>query len=166
VCLRKEPLGLVEVVLLPEIPPQQLTRDRIKNITGKTKESSLERHDPVPINDNVCKFCGKKYFESSLLKYHIRSHSDEKPFECSLCNYTAKHKCHVCRFCGRIFADSWYLKYHLRSHSDEKPFKCSLCNFTGKHKSRVKDHLKRKHNIFRPVNLIENVTEQAKEIAQ
>ena len=47
------------------------------------------------------------------LKTHLRTHSDEEPFECSYCN--TKFRQNVC------------LKYHVTTHTDERPFECSYC---------------------------------------
>ncbi|XP_077376507.1 uncharacterized protein LOC144018175 [Festucalex cinctus] len=82
------------------------------------------------------------------LKVHMRSHTREKPFNCSICDksFTRKKKLNmrtrthagekpfICSVCGKTFTHKGHLTLHVGTHAGEKPFSCSLCskNFTRK----------------------------------
>ncbi|KAJ8968053.1 hypothetical protein NQ314_002492 [Rhamnusium bicolor] len=84
-----------------------------------------------PIYRYKCPICDK-FFPKSSLQAHIRQHTQEKPFECKICN--AK------------FARKNNLQFHVKNHekkvvkkttkivSAERPFLCSTCGASFKKK--------------------------------
>ncbi|XP_075560315.1 uncharacterized protein LOC142592641 [Dermacentor variabilis] len=63
-----------------------------------------------------CPHCPHVAHYISVLNVHLRKHSGEKPFKCSVC-------------CAAFTQVGTYNR-HLRMHTGEKPFKCDICPFT------------------------------------
>ena len=47
------------------------------------------------------------------LQSHMRIHTNEKPYECDVCEMKFRH--------------SNGLKVHMRIHTNEKPYECDVC---------------------------------------
>ncbi|XP_076051299.1 uncharacterized protein LOC143031406 [Oratosquilla oratoria] len=58
---------------------------------------------------------------------YMMTHTEEKPFQCNLCNAAFSKKSH--------------LKCHELTHTGEKPFQCNLCSAAFSAKSSVKPHM-------------------------
>ena len=80
--------------------------------------------------------CGKTFTTRSDLKKHVRTHTNERPYECKQ------------RGCGKAFMISHHLKNHYKSHSDHRPFECAEpgCEQGFKSKYALKNHEKKHHN--------------------
>ncbi|KAG6454667.1 zinc finger protein 582 [Manduca sexta] len=92
-----------------------------------------------------CSYCGKGYYESYTLQVHERTHRNERPFSCEICNSTfgcnsslrrhmrvshSTSKPHECAVCHRNFAtESIRDRHQLRAHSNPEDFKfiCKQC---------------------------------------
>lgn len=84
----------------------------------------------------------------------VLSHTDERPFGCSVCQRSfskkrylnAHEKLHVaekpyaCRFCPKCFSRKDSLDYHERSHTGERPFACSVCQRKFASRSHAASH--------------------------
>ena len=51
---------------------------------------------------------------ASKLAIHKRTHTNEKPYECDVCE--------------KRFSDSGDLQKHMRIHTNEKPYECDVCD--------------------------------------
>eukprot|EP00466_Bigelowiella_natans_P009566 jgi/Bigna1/147260/aug1.135_g21968 len=71
-----------------------------------------------------CPHCPKLFQNNSRLERHIRSHTGERPFQCSVCGDRFKQKCH--------------LTVHLRRHQD---FKCPMCGSQFMQKEALIAHM-------------------------
>ncbi|XP_067833042.1 myc-associated zinc finger protein-like isoform X2 [Heptranchias perlo] len=105
-----------------------------------------------------CELCGKAFRDIYHLNRHKLSHSDEKPFECPVCQQRFKrkdrmsyhvrsheggvNKPYICSHCGKGFSRPDHLNSHVRQvHSTERPFKCQTCEAAFATKDRLRAHM-------------------------
>ncbi|XP_070550844.1 zinc finger protein 782-like [Ptychodera flava] len=100
-----------------------------KNFNSKL---SLKQHKKGCHEAKYTCTCGKTFGLKSGYTAHLKTHSDEKPFQCTLCSYKASRK-----------GD---LKSHmLFKHSDSAPFLCPVCGKGFKRRDLLEKHESRKY---------------------
>ncbi|XP_030633575.1 vascular endothelial zinc finger 1b [Chanos chanos] len=124
-------------------------------------QPSVPKKPPKPVKKNhPCEMCGKAFRDVYHLNRHKLSHSDEKPFECPICQQRFKrkdrmtyhvrshdggvHKPYICSVCGKGFSRPDHLSCHVKHvHSTERPFKCQVtaCTSAFATKDRLRSHM-------------------------
>lgn len=76
-----------------------------------------------------CEFenCNKSYPSINRLRIHMRTHFNDKRYECEICK--------------KRFNEKVNLKTHMAVHSNEKPYECKLCGKTYKSNTHLKEHI-------------------------
>lgn len=88
-----------------------------------------------------CQICNKWFAQAHNFKLHMRAHSGEKPFQCSVPP------------CRKTFVSKNAQQCHERTHFHVKRFKCDLCPQRFVSESNRKTHLKRTHAPDRVKNV-------------
>ncbi|XP_028259738.1 zinc finger protein 271-like [Parambassis ranga] len=104
--------------------------------SSKTSDDNDEEFVPASINlkGPCCPLCDNRRFrDASKLARHMRTHTKEKPFTCSLCDTTFSQSYHmtrhmknqhgvgqhICRTCGKGLGSSEELEKHKKTHMTE-----------------------------------------------
>nr|CAD7394605.1 unnamed protein product [Timema cristinae] len=155
------------IKILPK-KSQTVTQAHMCNYCNYT---SPKRYDQVPYtrdpetSSTLAQFCVDVWcLFRYLLSRHMKSHSEERPHKCSVCergfktlaslqNHVNTHtgtKPHRCKFCDSAFTTSGELVRHVRyRHTHEKPHKCTECEYSSVELSKLKRHM-RCHTGERP----------------
>ncbi|KAG5836765.1 hypothetical protein ANANG_G00232060 [Anguilla anguilla] len=124
-------------------------------------QQGAPKKPPKPVKKNHgCEMCGKAFRDVYHLNRHKLSHSDEKPFECPICQQRFKrkdrmtyhvrshdggvNKPYICSVCGKGFSRPDHLSCHVKHvHSSERPFKCQVtaCTAAFATKDRLRSHM-------------------------
>ncbi|KAG7497369.1 early growth response protein 1-like [Solea senegalensis] len=76
----------------------------------RTPAKSALKVKPFPCSVQGCE---RRFSRSDELNRHVRIHTGQKPFQCTIC--------------ARSFSRSDHLTTHTRTHTGEKPFSCDVC---------------------------------------
>ncbi|CAB1343424.1 unnamed protein product [Coregonus sp. 'balchen'] len=102
----------------------------------------------LPNGKLKCDICGTVCIGPNVLMVHKRSHTGERPFQCTQC--------------GASFTQKGNLLRHIKLHSGEKPFKCHLCNYACRRRDALSGHL-RTHSVVKEES---NQNEQREDLSQ
>uniref|UniRef100_A0A3B4B2P1 Myc-associated zinc finger protein n=1 Tax=Periophthalmus magnuspinnatus TaxID=409849 RepID=A0A3B4B2P1_9GOBI len=131
------------------------------SMANMQQQQNVVKKPAKPVKKNHgCEMCGKAFRDVYHLNRHKLSHSDEKPFECPICQQRFKrkdrmtyhvrshdggvHKPYVCSVCGKGFSRPDHLSCHVKHvHSSERPFKCQVtaCTSAFATKDRLRSHM-------------------------
>ncbi|KAH3773439.1 hypothetical protein DPMN_174800 [Dreissena polymorpha] len=141
--------------------------DETMDETGATRR--LVRINRLPKGDDppgtiACSMCSFKTTQEYAFKRHVKSHKENRPHKCGLCNRAFKTmsslqnhinthtgvRPHKCKLCESAFTTSGELVRHIRyRHTFEKPHKCTVCEYASVELSKLKRHM-RSHTGERP----------------
>ena len=113
----EEKVKIEQTIFEHEIP--QTINDKAPSHPSKFTQNALKVY--------TCPYCKKFFKHKQGMVHHIRSHTNYKPFKCTLCDYASISK-------GN-------LKTHMRKHTGER-FKCPKCDFTTINKGHLRVHAK------------------------
>ncbi|XP_061614969.1 zinc finger protein OZF-like isoform X1 [Phyllopteryx taeniolatus] len=129
-----------------------------KHLKCSEKETSLDKDASQRGSERVtCSVCGDNFSKQHLI-VHMRIHTGEKPFSCSVCAKDFIKKSQIdrhmrihtgekpfsCSVCNKPFIEKSHMDRHMRIHTGEKPFSCTTCGTTFHRKQHLEIHT-RKH---------------------
>lgn len=110
-------------------------------------ETTLKNHHKT-IHDRLldqqrtfeCQLCDRSYFHQRHLEYHMRRHTGDQRYKCSIC------------VPEKLFFYSEAVKWHeIRFHKKPAPFNCALCSKKFIHERSLQTHEK-EHQMGTAVN--------------
>lgn len=90
------------------------------------------RHFNTHTDRFKCNICGSRQRSKTMLRIHMRFHSDERPFKCP--------------HCTKSYVQKIDLDRHILSHGDSR-LKCPHCNYRTYMKKYLPRHIRNVHDI-------------------
>lgn len=143
-----------DVVRVTVVPPTPSSTD-----AATTLQTKLPKGESFH-----CQFCDYTNAKRYLMLRHMKSHSEDRPHKCPVCerrfktpnslqNHINTHtgvRPHQCKMCEATFTTSGEMIRHVRyKHTLEKPHKCPHCDYASVELSKLKRHM-RSHSGERP----------------
>ncbi|XP_034043910.1 zinc finger protein 16-like [Thalassophryne amazonica] len=124
-----------------------------------TQSSHYEKHIMAHERwESRCPHCGRIFVKLATFKCHLRTHTEERPYQCPCCidtfeikedldQHCLKHKKfkearpYSCTRCDCAFTTLVELTDHMTSHEGEPPLNCPVCPKSFLNKSKLEKHL-------------------------
>ncbi|KAJ8275394.1 hypothetical protein COCON_G00100190 [Conger conger] len=75
----------------------------------------------------LCCVCGRLLSSSAALRLHMRTHTGERPYHCTLCSQTFSQHSQLTTHTSQTFSQHSQLTTHTRGHTGERPYICEVC---------------------------------------
>lgn len=130
---------------------QGKNEEEMVNNASKAESKQLKKRAPF-----TCNFCTYSSHRQFLVLRHLKTHSNERPHKCDVCergfktagglqNHMNTHngvKPKVCNYCNNRYTTSGELIRHIRYiHTHEKPHKCTQCDYAAVEMAKLRRHL-------------------------
>lgn len=128
----------------------------VRRITLIEHVMKKHKNQDIPLKQ-LCSVCGRGFRGKAEIRRHMRSHTGEKPFPCTLCDkryreakalrrhVSSAHmdeRPFICEICTKGFHTKAILQAHMRTHTGERPFVCLVCNKAFGSKTWLRAHIK------------------------